>query len=263
MSPPPEMAVPTVNKTITVENPPESSVPGQEIDSVKEASIQATSDQPNGVADTQEITKQTEEIGSVASSVSQQGATADPVGDSAPLPVPEENMPSVETPIASSEEHQANEEAAPTQVAESQELVVAAEESTSQEIEQIPVEVTVSGDEPGAVAEKIPCDPKHCAPEDISVTIKDGKATDSPETALEDPRNLGLDPAQDELLPGDLNVNVATQNESPDKEEPVALLSKAIQSKGTSKCEGPRLSTRPMSGWFILCKKQVLPKFLS
>lgn len=245
----------TVNKAIPMENPLEISVPVLEIDSLKEASIQATSDQPNGVAATQEITKQTEEVGLVALPVSQQGATADPVGDSADLLVPEECVPFVETPIASSEGDQAGEEAVPTQMAQSQELVVAAEESISQEKEQIPSEVKASEDKSRAVAEKIPHDPKHCLPKDVSVTAEDGKATDSPKTAIEDPRNLGLGPAQDELLPGDLNVNVAIQNEIPEKEEPVALLSKAIQSKGASKCEGPPLSTRPLSGWFIFCEK--------
>lgn len=240
----PEMAVPSVNKAIPVENPLEPLVPGQEIDPVKEASIQAPDDQQNGVAATQEMTKQTEEIALVSTPVSQQGATADPAGDSAVLPVPEEPVPSVETQVASSEEPRANEEAAPPVVVQSQELIVAAEESTSQEI---PVDV----DKPEAVPGK-KCDPKHCAAEDIAVASEDGKANDSPKAALEEPSNLEQDQAQDGLLPGDVNVNVATQKESPAKEEPVTLLSKANQSKGTSKCDGPPLSTRPLSGWFIL-----------
>lgn len=247
----PEMAVPSVNKAIPVENPPEPSVPGQEIDPVKEVSIQAPSDQQNGVAATQEMTKQTEEIALVSSPVSQQGVTADPAGDSVVLPVPEEHVPSVETQVTSSEEPQANEEAAPPEVAQSQKLIVAAEDSTSQEMEQIPVDVPVSGDKPEAVPEKNSFDPKHCAAEDIAVASEDGKANDSAKAPLEDPSNLEQDPAQDGLLPGDVNVNVATQKESPAKEESVPLLSKANQSKGTSKCDGPPLSTRPLSGWSI------------
>lgn len=228
-------------------------VPGQEIDPLKEASIQASNDQQNGIAATQEMTKQTEEIALVSTLVSQQGAAADPAGDSAVLPVCEEPVPSVETQVASSEEPQAN-EAAPPDVAQSQELIVAAEESTGQEIPVVPV----SGDKPEAVPEKN-CDPKHCAAEDIAVASEDGKANDSPKAALEDPSNVEQAPAQDGLMPGDVNVNVATQKESPAVEEPVTLLSKASQSKGTSKCDGPPLSTRPLSGWFILCEQQVLP----
>lgn len=242
------MAVPSVNKAIPVENPPEPSVPGQEIDPVQEASVQAPNDQQNGVAAAQEMAKQTEEIALVSTPVSQQGATADPAGDSTVLPVPEEPVPSVETQVATSEEPQANEEAAPPDVAQSRELIVAAEESTSQEI---PADMPVSGDKPEAVPEKN-CDPKHCAAEDIAVASEDGKANDSPKAALENPSHLEQDPAQDGLLPGDVNVNVATQKESPAKEEPVTLLSKANQSKGTSKCDGPPLSTRPLSGWLIL-----------
>ncbi|XP_044068500.1 nascent polypeptide-associated complex subunit alpha isoform X4 [Siniperca chuatsi] len=237
----PEMAVPTVRKAIPLENPPETSVTVQEIGSPEEASIQTTGDQPNGVAATQETTKQSEEFGLVATPVSQQEATADPAGASAALPVPEESVPSAETPNASSEGPQADEEAAPAKEAHSQQSVVAAEESASQEVEQIPVKAKASGDEPETVAEKIPDDPKPSAPED-------GKSNDSSNTVVKDQRNLCLDTAQDEVLPGDVNVDVATQNENPDKEEPVRLLSKAIQSKGTSKCEGPPLSTRHLSG---------------
>lgn len=260
---PPEMAVHSVNKAVPVENPLETSVPVPEIDSLKEASIQATTDQSNGVAATQVTTKQTEEVGLVASPVSQQGATADPVGDSAGLLVSEECTPSVENPVASSKGDQVDEDAVPPKVAQSQELVVATEESISQDKKQIPFEVKASEDKSREVAEKNPYEPKHCAPVDVIVTTEDGIPSDSSKTTIEDPRSLGLDPAEDQLLPGDLNVNVAIQNVIPEKEEPVVLLSKAIQSKGASKCEGPPLSTRPLSGWFIFCEEQVFPNLMS
>nr|XP_046251937.1 nascent polypeptide-associated complex subunit alpha, muscle-specific form isoform X1 [Scatophagus argus] len=218
-SAPPEMAVPTVNKAIPLENPPETSVPAQDIGSPEEASIQATIDQSNGVAPTQEMTEQTEEKGLVAT-VSQQEATADPAGDAADLQVPDESVPSAQAPVAS----QADQEAAPTEEAQSQ-------------------ETKAPGDEPGAVSEKNPDAPK---PKDVSMSNEDGKISDSPKSAIEDPSNICADTA--EVLPGSVNVSVATQNENLDKEEPVTLLSKAIQSKGTSKCEGPPLSTRHLSG---------------
>merc|ERR1712035_300282 len=129
----PGTAVPTVSKAVPLENPPETTVPAQEISAPEEATIQTTCDQPNGVAATQEMTEKTEETGLVATPVSQQDATADPAGDSAGLPVPEASVPSAETAIASTEEPQA-EEAAPTEEAKSQESVVAAEESASQEV---------------------------------------------------------------------------------------------------------------------------------
>lgn len=224
----PDVAASTVSKVITLGNPPETSqVPAQEISSPGKASIQTTGDQANGVAATQ-MTKQTEEL--VATPVSLQEATADPTGDPAGLPVPRASVPSAEASVASPEEPQA-EEAAPTKEGESKEPVVAAEESASQKVTSVE-----------AVAEKLPDDPKPSAPKDVSVKTEDVKAADSPKAAVE----ASPDAAQD------VNITVVTQNENPHKEEPVALLSKGIQSKGISKCEGPPLSTRHLSGWFIL-----------
>ncbi|XP_044208244.1 nascent polypeptide-associated complex subunit alpha isoform X2 [Thunnus albacares] len=242
-SAPPEMAVPSVNKAIPLENPPETSIPAQEIGSPEETSIQATADQPNGVAAAQDMTKQSEETGLEATPVSPQGATADPAAD---LPVPEETVPSAEAPVSSSEPH-IQEVAAPPEEVQNQESAVAAEEPASQEVTQISVKEEATGEEPAAVAEKIPDDPKPSASEDVSANIEDGKTTDAPKTAEECQKNLCPDAAH-EVLPGDVNVDVATQNENVDKKEPVILLSKAIQSKGTSKCEGPPLSTRHLSG---------------
>lgn len=252
------MAVPSVNKAIPLENPPETSIPAQEIGSTEEASIQATADQPNGVAAAQDMTKQTEEIGLEATPVSPQGATADPVGASAALPVPEESVPSAEAPISSSEPH-IQEEAAPPEELQNQESAVAVEESASQEVMQISVKAEASGEEPAA--EKNPDDPKPSASEDVSANTVDGKTSDAPETVEECQKNLCLDAAH-EVLPGDVNIDLATQNENQDKKEPVILLSKAIQSKGTSKCEGPPLSTRHLSGW-LKSRLSPLPNFLS
>lgn len=247
----PDLAVPSVNKTVPLESPLEISVHGQEIVSQNKASIQDIRDQPNGVAATQDTSEQTEEVGFVAAPVSKQGATVDQDGDSADLKVPEEYVPSVETPTASSEGPQADEDIAQIKVAQSHESAVATEALSNQEIEQISEEI-LSGKKPGALVEENPHDLKPCVPKDISVNTEDGKATDSPETAIEDPRSLGPDPTKDELFPGDLNVNMDTQNEIPDKKESLLLLSNNIQSKGTSKCEAPPLSTHPLSGLFIL-----------
>ncbi|XP_022595003.1 nascent polypeptide-associated complex subunit alpha isoform X1 [Seriola dumerili] len=216
MNSPPEMAVPTVNKATPLENPPETSVPAQEMSSPEEASIQTSGDQQNGVA----------AAGLEETSVSQQGAPADPPGASSGSPVPEESMPTAEPP---------------TKEVQSQESVVSAEEVASKEVKQTSVEEKASGEELGTVAGKIPDDPKPSAPEDVSAN------SDDREMAEEGPRNLCLDAPQD-VLPGDVNIDMATQNKNLDKKEPVILLSKGIQSKGTSKCEGPSISTRHLSG---------------
>lgn len=253
------MAIP-VGKPVPLENAPETSVPDPETGSPEEASIQTTVDQANGVAATQEtqkVTEQTDETGLAETPVTQQEATADPAEAAteapADLPVPEESVPSAETPSAPSEEPHAHEEAAPTAEVQSQEAVVCAEETVSQEVEQISVEAEVSGDKPDAVAEEIPSDLKPSAREDVSVNSEDVTTTDAPKT--ED----NQDAPQEEASPGDVNVDVATQNEDPDIKEAVTLVSKAIQSKESSKCEGPSLSTRHLSGWFIM-KSRPFPR---
>ncbi|TDH10317.1 hypothetical protein EPR50_G00074040 [Perca flavescens] len=238
----PEMAIP-VSKAIPLENPPETSVPAQEIVSPEEASIQMSGDQANGVAAGQ-MTMQTKETGLAATPVSQQEATADPAGASADTPVPLESVPSAETLIVSSEGPPTHEEAGLSVKVQSQESV-AAEESDSQEVEQISVEVEASGGKPSAVLEEIPDDPKPSAHEDVIANWEDVKATNAPKTEVENLKNLCLVAAQDEVLPGD-NVAVGTQNEELDKKA-VRLLSKAIQSKESSKCGGPPLSTRHLS----------------
>ncbi|XP_078111563.1 nascent polypeptide-associated complex subunit alpha isoform X1 [Sander vitreus] len=238
----PEMAIPA-SKAIPLENPPETSVPAQEIVSPEEASIQTTGDQANGVAAGQ-MTMQTKETGLAATSVSEQEATADPAGASVDTPVPLESVPSGETPIVSSEGPPTHEEAVSSVKVQSQESV-AAEESDSQEVEQISVEVEASGGKPSAVLEEIPNDPKPSADEDVVANCEDVKATNAPKTEVENLKNLCLVAAQDEVLPGD-NVAVGTQNEELDKKA-VRLLSKAIQSKESSKCGGPPLSTRHLS----------------
>ncbi|XP_037627557.1 nascent polypeptide-associated complex subunit alpha isoform X32 [Sebastes umbrosus] len=154
-------------------------------------------------------------------------------------PAQEEAAPTVEAPPA-------QEDAASTVDVPSQESVAATEESACQEVEQISVEAKASGDEPSAVAEEIPSDPKPSAPEDVSAKIEDVKATDAPKTKVEESSNC-LDAAQDDALTGDVNVDVAIQNDL-DKKEAVTRLSKTIQSKESSKCEGPRLSTCHLSG---------------
>ncbi|XP_019951711.1 nascent polypeptide-associated complex subunit alpha isoform X2 [Paralichthys olivaceus] len=234
----PEMAVPTVNKEVPLENPPEPPAPAQEI-SPPEVSIESRIDQPNGVAATQEMPEQTE--CGLEETVSQQVTAADPAEASASLPVPEESMPSAE---------------APTEEVQSQESLVAAEELVGEEAKQIPVEANPSGEETETVAEETPNDPEPSdpepsapepsapepsAPKDVSLNGEDGNIK------VESPRNLSLTATQ-EVLPGDVNIDVATQKENLDNKEPVILLSKAVQSKGTSKCEAPPISTRHLSG---------------
>lgn len=72
---------------------------------------------------------------------------------------------------------------------------------------------------------------------------EDGTAHDVPKTVVDGLQSL------DAIVP-DVNVNLATQN--PEKKEPVILLSKAIQSKGAAKSDGPPVSTCHLSGWFLI-----------
>jgi len=86
-----------------------------------------------------------------------------------------------------------------------------------QEVKQVSVETNAPEDEPEAITEKIP--------------------------EVEEQKNL--ETAQDEVLPADMTIDTAIQNEKPNKEEPVTLHSKAFQSKGTSRSDGP---THHLSG---------------
>uniref|UniRef100_A0A3Q3NH06 Nascent polypeptide associated complex subunit alpha n=1 Tax=Mastacembelus armatus TaxID=205130 RepID=A0A3Q3NH06_9TELE len=207
-SPSPEMAIPAVNKVIPLEKSPEASVPAQLTSPLEEASIQPSGDQSNGV----EATKKMSVL--ETTSGSHQEATADPIAALGGFPVPEESLSSAE---------------APTEGVQSQESVVAAEALAIKEVKQISVQAKPPVEELGQVVEKNP----------------DYPVSEDRETAIED---LCPDPAQDEELPGDVVADVATQNESVDKKEPVMHLSKAIQSMGTAKCEGPPISICHLSG---------------
>ncbi|XP_068453072.1 nascent polypeptide-associated complex subunit alpha isoform X2 [Clinocottus analis] len=233
-SAPSEMAIP-VSKAIPLENPLETSPEG--------AIVQTTDDQENGVTATQEMAECAEEAGLATTPVPTPETTADPAGASADLPVPEEFVPSAETAIVSSEEPHST---APTVEVQSQESVVAAEESASKEVKQISVDAKVPEDKASALAEEIPDDPKLSTSEEVVANGKDVKATDAPVTEVEESRSLCPDAAK--VLPCEVSVNVATQNEDLDKKEAVKLLSKAIQSKESSKREGPPHSTCHLSG---------------
>lgn len=213
----PEMAVPTLNKAITLGNPPETAVPAQEMSSPEEASIPTGGDQPNGVAAT----------GMEVKPVTQQGVPADPPQALVGSPTSEESMPSAEPPVKE---------------VENPELVVAAEELAGKELKKIAVEEKVSGEEPVTVAGKVPDDPKPSSPIDICSNSEDSGMA-------EGPRNLCLDAVQ-EVLPGEAKSVLEALNENLEKKEPLILLSQAIQSKGTSKCEGPPISTSHLSGSF-------------
>lgn len=237
-SAPLEKAVSTASKAAPLESPLETSVPAPEMGSAEESSTQASCDQPNGVAATEDMTKQAEESGLKATPVSQQGPTADPAESSADLPAPEESKPSVEAPIASSELH-IYEEAATADEKQSQSFA-AAEESTTDEVKPTSIDAKPS-EEPDAAGEENVDNLKPYAPEDAIANNEEG-----PKTCEEHHINLCLD---------DINVTVATQNEHLDKKEPAILLSTAIQSKGCDKCDAPPISTRHLSGWFIFYEK--------
>lgn len=241
-----EMAVCTLNKASPLENPLEISVHGEESGLLNQTSIQATSDQLNSVGVTQDMTKENE-VQLVASPVSQQEAAADPLVCWADLMVPEENVSLRETPAVSSEEPEVSEEVVQTKVTRNPED----EELASQEREKILLKVLTSGGELGVVTEKNSSDPKQCGPEDNTLNSDDGKA-DFPKAVPGELTNHGLEPAPNELFPGDSNVSLSTQNESLGETEPVKILSEPILTKGNSRNEDPPLSTCPLSGWFIL-----------
>lgn len=222
-----EMTVLTVNRAVSHGQPLESSG-SQGTSSLNEVSIQATSDQPCGVPDGQEIPEKTEDI---QSPVVQQEATADPVGCSTDLTVPGNCVP------------QANEKSVLTKEAHVHENKEVALQDT-----EIP-DGMISGEKLEAVAHSSPHDSKDSGLEDTPVTTEDGKPASGNEAAVEEPKG-----DRNETFPGDLKFDEATLNETLDKTEPVSIPSLVIQSKGISKCEDSRLSTQPMSGLLIYWK---------
>lgn len=233
------MAVPLVNETTPLEKPlsPETSFAAQVLDtqpSTEEASTQVTGDKPTDVAAAQETTKKTEECALEQTAGSLPVAAAD-------FPVTEESVPSAEAPVSLSVGLYAHEGAA--QEVQSQAFVVSAEAPASQGIQHISAEAKSIGE--GEETSDDPNPPEFCA---ASV---DKKADGALKIEVEDQRNLCLDAGckEPEVLPGDVNDDVATQNESLEEKEPIMRLSKAIQSKGTSKSEG-LLSTWHLSGGF-------------
>lgn len=239
-SSPSELTVPSVTKPVPLETPPDIPTPTQDTSSSEEVCAATSGDQSNGVALSQDMTKQTEETAPVASPVTEQGVTANPAGPSASVQSPVESVSAAEIPGSSSV--QICEEATPSEEAKNQESVVAAVEFSNQEAKS---DENVASGEPGAVAGRSPDNPKQSATEDIGATNECAKASDAA-AAVEGPTDPCLDAA-----PPIVN-DPATQNENLDQKEPVILLSKAIQSKGTSKCDGPPLSTRHLSGWLLV-----------
>ncbi|XP_067382276.1 nascent polypeptide-associated complex subunit alpha isoform X3 [Channa argus] len=218
----PEMAVPSVNETVPLGDHLQASVPGQEISSLQEASIQSVGDQLNGVASTPEMTQPTEESGLEAKHVAQQGNSG---GILAGLPDYEESVPPEEGLTKEVKSQESDDE-----------------EVVNKENKQISVATKVSGGELREVVEEIPDNPKLSAQEDVSADTGYGKS------AEEEKENICQETTKEKYVPGDANVDVATQNENRDNKEPFKLLSKAVQSKGTYKSEGPPISTLHLSG---------------
>lgn len=164
--------------------------------------------------------------------------------------IPSENLPEASAPA---QETGSPGEASIQSTGDQANGVVETQEIPKQAEETEPVIAPVSlqgaaadsaGDSAEAVEAKTCDDPKPATPQEDDVKSEEGKAADSPKTVAED------DAAQEKVVPVDVSVAVATQSENP--EEPAALHSKATEAKGTSKCEGPPLSTHHLSGWFIL-----------
>lgn len=217
------MTVLTVNRAVSHGCPLESS-DSQGTSSLNEVSIQATSDQPSGVPDAQGTLEKTEDI---QSPVVQQETAAVSVGCPTDMTVPgscvsrvnKENVAQICT----------NEEVAPQGM-------------------EVP-DGMISGEKLEVMADSSPHNSKDCGLEDISISTEDGKPATSNEPAIEEPKS-----DRDKTFPGDSKVDEATLSENLEKMEPVSIPSQVIQSKGISKCEDARLTTQPLSGWFIYWK---------
>lgn len=216
-----EMTVLTVNRAVSHGRPLESS-DSQGTSSLNEVSIQASSDQPSGVPDAQGIPETTEDI---QSPVVQQETAADSVGSPTDLTVSGNCVPQV------NKENVA-------QICTNAEVV-------PQDME-VP-DGMVSGEKLEVMTDSRHRNSKDCGLEDVPVSTEDGKPASGNEPAIEEPKS-----DRDKTFPGDLKVDGATLNE---KMEPISIPSQIIQSKGISKCEDMRLSTQPLSGWFIYWKK--------
>lgn len=224
-----EMTVFTVNRAVSHGCPLESS-DSQGTSSLIEVSIQATSAQPSGAPDAQEIPEKTEDIQSAV--VQEQEAAADPVGCCSDLTVPGNCVPQADEGNVLTEEAQmcANEEVAPQE-------------------KDIP-DGMLSGEKVEATADGSPHDSKDCGLEDTPANTEDGNPASGNEAEIQEQKS---DP--DKAFPGESKVDEATLNENLDKVEPVGIPSQVTKSKGISKCEDTRLSTQPMSGLFIYWKK--------
>lgn len=237
--------------------PPETSFAPKEGDSQpppEQASTEAAVDELNGEAATQ-IAKQIEDPGVEKTPASLQATTVDSA-------VTEESVPPSEAPVSASKETHTH-EAVTEEVVESQELVTAADEPASQVLEKIAVEtVPRSEEEPGVVVEEI-LDKQKPVPTsaELNADNVDEKETSVPEHGVEGLKNTCLDvaPKNAETALGEVNVDVATQNENLVEKEPTIVLSKTIQSKVTSNCAGPSLSTRHVSGGLPCVKSWSLP----
>lgn len=148
-----EVADPSLNKT-------ESLVSGQEIGLFVKACTQASSEQPNGVATDEGLTKHTDEIGLLKSPVALQGETGKPVGVSASSRVFEKTVSSLEMPNASTEKPTANKRAVPVEE-QPKEMSVGSKEFIDQKSEHTPVQQRIFKDKPG---------PVHGGPKDANET---------------------------------------------------------------------------------------------
>lgn len=112
-------------------------------------------------------------------------------------------------------------------------------EFTNQKSERTSVQRTVFKDKPH---------PVHCGPKYVNKTSVVVEATGSLST-IQQSKHFGKASTQYELMPTDLIDNIATQNKNSENQEFVTCLSKAVQAEGNARCNGPPLSTQPVTGW--------------
>lgn len=222
----------TVSKT-----PPGTAVPVEEMKFAGEDSSQTSCDQSSPVEATQEMTDSADASGLKTTAVCQQALIADSAEASAGLPVHEE-PPNAYLELQTSE-------GAATAKEERGLSLVAPEEFTIQEAEQIPADAKAV-EEMGTAAEKSgPPGSQLHPPEDDGAKNVDEMTGETPKSLVDGLMNL---------CSGTIQNDVAAKNQNLDKKEPVILLS-----KGNSMCEARPLSTHHLSGWFIFLENQTTP----
>lgn len=242
----PEMAVPLVNKATELESsvPPEVSIVPKEVDPLQlpEEISEATGDQLNGVAATQVVREQTKSAVE-EDPVVLQATTANPTVATAKLSMTDDLT--LAEASGSGETIPEDKGATTERLDKSLESAVTGKPPSEAEerYDETFTEVKI-------VAEEVPVDPKHSqTAKDSNVKCEAGLTNSASESAEEGLKDVSMatTPQEAAKVSDFVNVDVATKILI--EKEPVTIPSKTIQSKLSSNCAEPSLSTRPLSGW--------------